>query len=57
MSDYTHIYILVFISLIASFSLETFPGAYLLVLAGLVIITIPVNIVQKRLLKGISSDA
>ena len=42
---------------IYNLSLETFPGAYLLVLAGLVIVTIPVNLVQKRLLKGISSDA
>ena len=55
MSDYTHIYILVFISLIASFSLETFPGSYLLVVAGLLIITIPVNIVLRKLLNTLHS--
>ena len=39
---------------IYNLSLETFSGAYLTVLAGLVLITVPVNIAQKRLLRGLT---
>ena len=38
-------------------SLEVFPGTYLLVLAGLVLITIPVNVVLRTLVKIINRSS